>query len=80
MISPMCSKWFHLKLIDYEVYSCPYLRVSATRNSNITSWQLTIKIINFNLTEIRGLSNTHEFQYSLHDFRFEKAYNDFATL
>ena len=42
----MFSKWFHLKLIDYEVYSFPYLRVSATRNSNITSWQLTIKIIN----------------------------------
>ena len=38
MISPKLSKWLPLKLIDYEVYSFPYLRVSATRNNNFPSF------------------------------------------
>ena len=44
MISPMFSKWFHLKLIDYEVYCCP--RVSYTQQQPYFLGQLSIKIIN----------------------------------
>ena len=38
VISPTFSKPFLLKVIDYKVYSFPYLRVSATSNNSMPSF------------------------------------------